>query len=161
LPGKDHECLWLAAWKALGGVARGAEIVQAWWHGQGEIVNVCGSPAWQALRAHSVDIMWVWEVGVWGSMALARLRSRAGGLEIPWHVEQQLCGPMGQGLVCSTVCSFSILWCGEAFHELGVQSAYVSALPGALPQSYVSPPSQQSQRSGGLWLCPSHHLGFL
>jgi hypothetical protein len=29
LPGKDHECLWLAAWKALGGVARGAEIVQA------------------------------------------------------------------------------------------------------------------------------------
>jgi hypothetical protein len=69
---------------------------------------------------------------------------RARRSEIPWPVEQWLCGPMGQGLVCSTSYSFSKLWCGEAFHELGVQSADVSALLGALPQPSVSPVSQQS-----------------
>jgi hypothetical protein len=53
--------------------------------------------------------------------------------EIPWPAEKQ------QGLVCSTCYSFSILWHGEAFHELGVQSADVSALLGALPQSSMSP----------------------
>jgi hypothetical protein len=50
-------------------------------------------------------------------------------------------GPMGWDLVCSTGYSFSVWWCGEAFHELGVQSADVSALPGVLPQSSVSPAS--------------------
>jgi hypothetical protein len=65
-------------------------------------------------------------------------------LEIPWPVEQQLPGSMGQGLVCSTCSSFSVWWCGEAFHELGVQSADVSVLPGALPQSSMSPASHQS-----------------
>jgi hypothetical protein len=40
-------------------------------------------------------------------------------------------------------CSFSVSLCGEAFHKLGVQGAEVSALPGALPQSSVSPASQQ------------------
>jgi hypothetical protein len=35
-------------------------------------------------------------------------------------------------------CSFSRLCHGEAFHDLGVQSAEVSALPGALPQPSVS-----------------------
>jgi hypothetical protein len=40
-------------------------------------------------------------------------------------------------------CSFSRSWCGEFFHNLGVQSAEVSALPGALPQPSVSPASQQ------------------
>jgi hypothetical protein len=73
-------------------------------------------------------------VGIWGSTALVGLRSKAGGLEIPQPVEQQLRGPIGQGLACSASYSFSILWCGEAFHELLVQSADVSALPGALPQ---------------------------
>jgi hypothetical protein len=52
--------------------------------------------------------------------------------------------PIGWGLACSTCYSFSILWPGEAFHELGVQSADVSALPGALPQLIVSPASQKS-----------------
>jgi hypothetical protein len=46
--------------------------------------------------------------------------------------------------VCSAGYSFSISWCGEAFLEVGVQSADVLALPGALPQSSVSPASQQS-----------------
>jgi hypothetical protein len=50
----------------------------------------------------------------------------------------------GAGLVCSAGYSFSVSWCGEAFHQLGVQSANVSALPGALPQPSVSPASQQS-----------------
>jgi hypothetical protein len=65
----------------------------------------------------------------------------AHGSEIPWPAEQQLCGPMGRDLVCSTGYSFSISWHGEAFHKLGVQSADVSALPGALPQPSVSPAS--------------------
>jgi hypothetical protein len=82
-------------------------------------------------------------------------------LEIPRPVEQWLHGPMGQGLECSTGCSFSKSWHGEAFHKLGFQSANVSALPGALPQLNVSPVSQQSPcswSSCGLQLCPSHHL---
>jgi hypothetical protein len=77
-------------------------------------------------------------------MALVGLRSRAGVSEIQQCVEQWLHQPMEQGLACSTSYSFSKLWCGEAFHELGAQSADVSALPGALPQSSVSPASQQS-----------------
>jgi hypothetical protein len=71
--------------------------------------------------------------GSLGSTALAGLRSRAGGSEIPGHVEQWLPGHIGQSLVCSPCYSFSILWLGEDFHELGVQSADVSALSGALP----------------------------
>jgi hypothetical protein len=83
-------------------------------------------------------------VGVWGSTALVGLRCRAGGLEIPQHAEQQLHGPMEWGLACSPGYSFSISWHGEAFHELGVQGADVSALSGALPQLSVSPAFQQS-----------------
>jgi hypothetical protein len=41
-------------------------------------------------------------------------------------------------------CSFSRSWHGAGFHELGVQSAEVSALPGALPQPSVPPVSEQS-----------------
>jgi hypothetical protein len=67
------------------------------------------------------------------------------------------------GLSMQCCYSFSIWWCGEAFHELGAQSAVVSALPGALPQSSVSPQLlikvPGSQRSEGLWLCSVHHLG--
>jgi hypothetical protein len=51
---------------------------------------------------------------------------------------------MGQGLACSAAWSFSKLWCGEVFHEQGIQSADVSELPCALPQPSVSPASQQS-----------------
>jgi hypothetical protein len=51
---------------------------------------------------------------------------------------------MGRGLVCSACYSFSVWWCGEASHELGVQSPDVSALPDVLPQSSVSPASYQS-----------------
>jgi hypothetical protein len=81
------------------------------------------------LRAHPTEILWVWGVGVWVSTALVGQRSRAGGSEIPWCMEQRLCGPMGQGWSCSACYSFSI-WCsGEASQELGVQSADLSALP--------------------------------
>jgi hypothetical protein len=68
----------------------------------------------------------------------------AQGSEIPWPVEQWLYGPMGLGSGCNASCSFSESFHGEAFHELGVQSADVSVLPGALPQPSVSPASQQS-----------------
>jgi hypothetical protein len=52
-------------------------------------------------------------------------------------------GSMGlwAGLGMHACYSFGISWPGEAFHELGVQSADVSALPGVLPQSSVSPVS--------------------
>jgi hypothetical protein len=74
---------------------------------------------------------------------------------------------MGQGLACSAGCSFSKSWCGEAFHELGIQSADVSALPGALPQSSMSPASQQSplftepMRSAAVSQSPSWILHLL
>jgi hypothetical protein len=34
--------------------------------------------------------------------------------------------------VYGSCCSFRVWWCGEASHELGVQSADVSALPSVL-----------------------------
>jgi hypothetical protein len=83
-------------------------------------------------------------VGVWSSTALAGIRIRAREAVIPSYVGLQLRGPTGQGLACSTGYSFSKSWHGEAFHELVVQSADVSALLCALPQSRVSPASQQS-----------------
>jgi hypothetical protein len=48
------------------------------------------------------------------------------------------------GVACSICPSFSVWLCGEASHKLGVQSADVSALPGVLPQSSMSPASCQS-----------------
>jgi hypothetical protein len=50
----------------------------------------------------------------------------------------------GAGLGVQHQLFFSKLWRGEAFHKLGVQSADVSALSGALPQPSVFPASQQS-----------------
>jgi hypothetical protein len=82
-----------------------------------------------------------WELGDQGPSGA---EEQAQESEIPWLVEQWLCGPTGRGLECSASYSFSIWWCGEAVHELGVQSADVSALPCALPQPSVSPASQQS-----------------
>jgi hypothetical protein len=69
---------------------------------------------------------------------------RAQGSEIPRPAEQRPRRPMWQSLVCSAGYFFSISWHGEAFHELGIQSADVSALLCALPQPRVSPASQQS-----------------
>jgi hypothetical protein len=112
------------------------------WSGRTEIVQACAG-----LRERPVEIVKVWGVGVWGSMTLVGLKSRTGESQIPQNAEQWLCGPVGWGLVCSASYSFSISWSGEAFHELGVQSADVSAFPGALPQSSVSPASHQS-----LWI---------
>jgi hypothetical protein len=112
-------------------------------HGPVETVNVCGSPAWQALEAQSDgDCVCLrgWSLGEHGH---GGIKERAHGLDIPWPAEQQLRGPMESGLVCSTSYSFSISWKGEAFHKLGVQRADVSALPGALPQPSMSPASQQ------------------
>jgi hypothetical protein len=78
-----------------------------------------------------------WELGgylagLWSS-GLVWLGSRTRGSEIPWPVEQQLCGPMGWGFACSTSCSVGKLWYGEDFQELKVQRAEVLALPCALP----------------------------
>jgi hypothetical protein len=78
------------------------------------------------------------EDGGLGDHSPGGAEKRVQGSEIPWPAEQWLSRPMGWGLVCSTGCSFSKLWCGEDFQELGVQSADVSALPCALPQSSVS-----------------------
>jgi hypothetical protein len=54
-----------------------------------------------------------------------------------------LVGLWGGGLAGNASCAFSKLWHGEAFHELGVQSAEFLALPCALPQPNMSPASQQ------------------
>jgi hypothetical protein len=70
-------------------------------------------------------------VGVWERSGRP-LEHGPSGSVIPQPVEQRLCGPMGQGLTCSAGCSFNLSWHGEAFHELGVQSADFSAFPGAL-----------------------------
>jgi hypothetical protein len=68
----------------------------------------------------------------------------SGGAEEQARGSEILCGPMEQGLACSAGYSFSMSLCGEAFHELEVQSADISALAGALLQPSVSPASQQS-----------------
>jgi hypothetical protein len=113
-------------------------------HDPAEIVNVCGSLVWQALRAWSRRDRVGLRGGSLGWHGPGRAEEQAQGLEILRPAEQQLCGPMGQGLVCSASYSFSILWCEEAFHKLGVQSADVSALSPSLPQPSVSSASQQS-----------------
>jgi hypothetical protein len=83
-------------------------------------------------------------VGSLGECNPGRAEEQLQGLEIPWPTEQRLCQPMGWGLACSACYSFSLWWHGEDLHELGVQSADVSALPGALPQPRMSPACQQS-----------------
>jgi hypothetical protein len=100
---------------------------------------------WQALRAWSGGDCAGLKGGSLGEHGFCGAEEWAQGLEIPRPAEQRLCGPMGWGLACSTSYSFSILWCGEAFHELGEdQSADVSALPGVLLQLSMSPAPQQS-----------------
>jgi hypothetical protein len=160
----------------LGGIAGKAEMCRAGGHNTvkqsscravqalggggwpGGDVNVRGS---LALRAHPVEILQFWGVGVWGSTALAGQRIRTRGSEIPCCMEQRLLGPMGRGWVCGTCYSFSIWWCGEASHKLKVQSADVSALPGVLPQSsksqasYQSPQITEVRRSVAVFWLPS------
>jgi hypothetical protein len=107
-------------------------------------VNACGSLAWQALGAWSSRARVGPRGGSLGEHGPGRAEEWAQGSEIPQLAEQQLCGPMGWGLVCSTSCSFGKSWREEASHELVVQSADVSGLPCALPQPNVSPVSQES-----------------
>jgi hypothetical protein len=67
-------------------------------------------------------------------------------------------------------CSFSVLWCGEALHGLGVQGAKVLALPSALPLPSMVPclsqvPDSQSSQSATVsqlpfWI-PLSYLYFL
>jgi hypothetical protein len=87
----------------------------------------CGTEAWQSGRP--MGLPGGCPEGLW-----------SGGLV----AKRQLGGPTGWGLGRQQPgCSFSKLWHGEAFHERGVQSVEVSALPGALPPPSMSPASQE------------------
>jgi hypothetical protein len=100
----------------------------------------------------------------WESRVAQPWRGKGAGLEVQRShgADQQLRRPMGWVLACSTSYSFSIWWRGEAFHELGVQRADVSAFPGVLPQSSMSPAPHQSpwitevRRS----VAPTHSLSY-
>jgi hypothetical protein len=81
-----------------------------------KIVNVCGLPAWQALGSRSGRDHAGLRVGSLGELSLGGAEVQTQGLEIPWPAEQWLYGPLRQGLACSTGYSFSISWCGAAFH---------------------------------------------
>jgi hypothetical protein len=155
-----HVCVF-QAWQALGVWPRRAEILQgceglgAWPGGDHECLWI------PTHKGSSEGDHGVSGVGVWGSTVLTGQRSRAGVSEIPQLVEQQLHGPMVQGLECSASYSFSMWWHREVFHELGVQSADISASPGVLPQSSMSPGSYQSpwitevRRSVAMFRSPS------
>jgi hypothetical protein len=130
--GKEIMSVCISGTAGIGGMwPRRAEILQGcaglgWGHGLTEIINVCGS---LTLRAPPMEILQVW--GSWEF-----------GIAQPWWGKRA--GPIRRGLASSICYSFSTWWGGEASQELGVQSADVSALPGALPQSSVSPASYQS-----------------
>jgi hypothetical protein len=138
-------CLWIASLVGFR-ITIPAEIIQvcAGLGGAAWQRSWCGLVVWQALGAQSSRD----HVGLrgrnLGDRGLGGAEEWAKGSEIPRPAEQWLCSPMGRGLACIAGCSFSKSRCGEAFLELGVQSADVSALPGALPQPSVSPVSQQS-----------------
>jgi hypothetical protein len=124
-------------------------------HSPAEIVQTCAG-----LPGRDCECLWIASMaGLKGSSGRDPVDLRGGSLgdhipggaeewakgsEIPLWAEQELRGPMGRGLACSASYSFSVLWHGDAFHELGAQSADVSVLSGALPQPSVSPASQQS-----------------
>jgi hypothetical protein len=96
---------WRGYLASLQGGASGAEIPQACW-GAGSLAEQrAGGPT-----------------RIWGLTAL--------GAGCPTEWSGSSAGLQNGGLAGG--CSFSKSWCGEAFHELGVQSANVSALPGAL-----------------------------
>jgi hypothetical protein len=122
-----------------------------------EIVHACGSLAWQTWG------VWAWRVGVWVRSGRTVEHCPGGAEERGQRIrDPKAChGPMRWGFVCSAGCSFNKLWHRGAFHELGVQSAKVLALPvlylsqvclqrlSKVPGSWSSP---------GLQLCPSRHL---
>jgi hypothetical protein len=118
-----------------------------------EIVKTCGSLDWQALGASSSGNHAGLRVVCFGECSPGGAEEWAQGSEICQPVDQWLHMPMERGLVYSTSCSFSKSWCREAFHELGVQSADVSALPHALPQPSMSPVSLQSPLFTELMQC--------
>jgi hypothetical protein len=110
-----------------------------------EIMHACGSPAKQALEVPFGRN----GAGLIGG-SLGEIQRACGAR--PWQgrrVGQKIGNPSlwisgSTGLLGSTNCSFSKLWCGESFHELGIQSADISAVPCASLQPRVSPASQQS-----------------
>jgi hypothetical protein len=140
---RDRECLWITSLAGIRGTARqrSCRLVQACGAQPSRDLNACVLPAWQALGAQydrdCADLRG-------GSLGDHGAKEQAQGPEIPQPMEQRIHRPMGQGLACSAYDSFSKLWCGEAFHELGAQSTDVAALPCALPLPSVSPSSQQS-----------------
>jgi hypothetical protein len=107
-------------------------------------VHACVLPAWQTLGVWSGGDHVGPKDGSLGEHGPGGAEEWAQGSEILQSVKQWLCRPMGQSLACSTCCFFTKSWHGEAFHELGIQSADISALPCALPQPSVSPVSWQS-----------------
>jgi hypothetical protein len=67
-------------------------------HSPAEIVNECGSLAWQALGARSSGDHGSLRGGSLGESLPGGPEEQAQGSEIPWLVEQWLHGPMGVGL---------------------------------------------------------------
>jgi hypothetical protein len=140
-PGGDCECLWITSLAGLRGMVRqrGDHVGLCRPEGHSPVewrlCSACGLLACQALGAWSGrDPAGLWG-GSLGEGGSGWTEERAQGSEIPGLQRSSSAVPD---------CSSSKSWHGGAFHELGVQSADVSALPGALPQSSMSPVSQQS-----------------
>jgi hypothetical protein len=73
--------------------------VQALGHGPDavEIVNACGSLAWQALGPRSCRDCGGLKGGSLGDRGPGRAQKQAQGSRIPWASKWQLCRPMGRG----------------------------------------------------------------
>jgi hypothetical protein len=105
-------CVWITSLASLKG--------RAWWSGDRaglcksegcglvEIMNFCGSPAWQVLGAQTVGDHAGLRGGNLGKHGPGRTEEQGQRSKIPWPAELWLRGPMGQGLACSTSYSFSI-----------------------------------------------------
>jgi hypothetical protein len=118
-----------------------------------EIVNICGSLASEALGARSSGDDAGLKGGCLGDFGPGRAEEWTHGSEICQPVDQWLCRSMGRGLVYSTGCSFSKSWCRETFHNLGVQSADVSALWCFTSAKHVSSVSANSLVHGAHAIC--------
>jgi hypothetical protein len=75
-------------------------------HGLALIANVCGS---LVLRAHRMEILQVWRLGVWGSTTLVGQKSRGGGSEIPWCTWAY---GAGLGMQCLLFFWYMVWWRG-------------------------------------------------
>jgi hypothetical protein len=170
--GRVDALLWQPAVCRPGGAAIWQACrARAWWGlrgGEPGRAWICGptwswSPAWLFwlgawgagdLRGRDPSMVWIW----WSHMNLGWVwpegqdaqQSRAAALQA-----------YGAGTWWAGYC-FSRSWCGEDFHNLGVQSALLLALPVAVPnqaclQRLSKVPNSRSSRS--LRLYPSHHLG--